>query len=112
MEKIIEVGGKQIKAKSTAASLLRYKANFGQDGLRDFIALATDVQEGKISYDTDFTVFYRFLWVFAKAADPELPPLEEWMDGFDIPPLDFIMEALPQTVPLLSTGHAMIKPKN
>lgn len=120
MEKIIKVGEYEFKAKSTAASLFSYKANFGRDGLRDIIALASGMNGGEMSVEKiitsdsfDLDVFFRFLWVFAKAADKDIPPLEQWLEGFDIPPVDFACQSLSQTLDLLmSTAKSNIKSKN
>lgn len=125
MEKIIKVGEYEFAAKSTAASLISYKSNFKRDGLKDMISLAgslpgdmedktdDEVIEALVESDFDFDVFYRFLWVFAKAGDKSIPPLEEWLEGFDIPPLDFAVGALEQVVDLLlSTAETSVKAKN
>lgn len=120
MEKIIKVGEYEFKAKSTAASLFSYKANFGRDGLRDIIALASGINGGEMSIEKiitsdsfDLDVFFRFLWVFAKAADKDIPPLEQWLEGFDIPPVDFACQSLSQILDLLmSTAKSTIKSKN
>lgn len=129
MEKIIIVGEHQFPAKSTAASLFRYKSNFNRDGLRDLIRLANSIPESKekdgeegqedknmfanITDDFELDVFFRFLWVFAKTANPSLPPMEEWLDTIDMPPIDFAMGALPQAMDMLSsTIKSTVKSKN
>lgn len=129
MEKIIKVGGVEFPAKSTAASLFSYKANFGRDAVKDIIKLsksmppqipqqADDSSEKmaknlEIGDDFEVDLFYRFLWVFAKAARPDIPPLIEWLEEFDIPPLDFLTEAFPQVQDMLvSTVGSSVKPKN
>jgi len=115
MEKIIKIGDYSIPVRSTAASLIKYKANFGRDGLADLIRLAKSVKnnneaaDGELNVDDidedtfDMDMFFRFLWVFAKSANPEIPPMEDWLEGYDIPPLTFAMTALPQTLELLGT---------
>lgn len=119
MEKIIKAGNYEFPAKSTAAALISYKANFGRDGIRDLVRLSKslgkskDAQDIVASEDFDLDVFFRFLWVFAKAADKSIPPLEEWLGGFDIPPLDFAMEALKQSADMLSANmRSSVKQKN
>lgn len=124
MEKMIEVGGVKFPAKSTAASFISYKLNFHRDAMRDLMGLARGMPAGAASDAelTDFLassehfdmeVFTRFLWVFAKAADKNIPPFEEWLDSFDITPVDFIMATLPQVSELLfSNMKTGIKPKN
>ena len=39
MEKIIDMDGKQIKFKSTAGTLMRYRNNFGRDFIKDIVIL-------------------------------------------------------------------------
>ena len=119
MEKIIKVGDYEFAAKSTAASLFSYKANFGRDGIRDLISLAGGMSgNGKaeeiINSDSfDLDVFYRFLWVFAKASNKDIVPLEQWLETFDMPPLDFAVQALSQvTDMLMSTVKSSVKSKN
>lgn len=121
MEKIIHIGDYEIPVRSTAASLFSYKANFGRDGIRDMIALAKGLPEGshEVTADVltdsgfDFDVFFRFLWVFAKAANKSIPPLPEWLDTIEMPPFDFAMGALPQVTDLLmSTAKSSVKSKN
>ena len=133
MERIIKVGEYEFAAKSTAASLFSYKRNFNRDGLKDLIALAKgmpedckekDKKEDKDSIDGnaiwaliesnfEFDTFFRFLWVFAKAANPEIPPFEEWLEEFDMHPVDFAVEVLPQSVDLLfDSTKTSVQPKN
>ena len=128
MERIIKVGEYEFAAKSTAASLFSYKRNFNRDGLKDFLALAQGMSEDKgegkesesdnvvsalIENKFEFDTFFRFLWVFARAANPGIPPFEEWLEGFDMHPIDFAVEALPQSMDLLfDSTKTSVKPKN
>lgn len=121
MEKILEIGEYKIPVRSTAASLFSYKANFGRDGLRDMIALAKGLSENEkdvtaealVESGFDMDVFFRFLWVFARAANKEIPPMIEWLETIDMPPIDFAMGILPQvTDMLMSTVKSSVKSKN
>lgn len=129
MEKVIKLGGKEVRLKSTAASLIRYKANFGRDGLKDLISLADGISvknigaDGAVNKDAamnmlkgesfDLDVFYRFFWVFAKSGDPSIPPLEEWLDTIDEGPIDTISVAFPAVAELLtSTAQTTVAAKN
>lgn len=99
MEKIINIDGRDVKFKSSAAFLLRYKMQFHRDGLRDLIKL-----QGAINPDTkeidnlqalDLDVFYNMTWVLAKVANPQIPPPLEWLDTFsEFPLMDIIPEVL------------------
>ena len=111
MEKTITVGGISFPARSSAASFLAYKHNFNRDALRDMMNLVKGMPEGKNldaimaaiadNDDFDLDIFFRFAWIFAKAADPKLPPLVTWLDGFDISPIDFLTECLEPVMDLL-----------
>lgn len=122
MERIIKVGEYEFAAKSTAASLFSYKRNFNRDGLKDLIALTKgipanaetdDIVSDLSDGDFDFDTFFRFLWVFAKAGNPNIPPLENWLEGFDMSPIEFAVEALTQSMDLLfDSTKTSVQPKN
>lgn len=77
MEKVINIDNKNIKFKSTAATPLRYKAQFGRDFFNDLMKLEPENTE------LDTEVVYNIIWVLAKTADKTIPPLIEWLDEFD-----------------------------
>ena len=77
MEKVINIDNKNIKFKSTAATPLRYKAQFGRDFFNDLMKLEPENTE------LDTEVIYNIIWVLAKTADKTIPPLIEWLDEFD-----------------------------
>lgn len=121
MERIIKVGEYEFAAKSTAASLFSYKRNFNRDGLKDLIALTQgmpddaegDIVSALVEGNFDFDTFFRFLWVFARAANPGIPPIERWLEEFDMPPIDFAVQALTQSMDLLfDSTKTSVKPKN
>lgn len=108
MEKTIEIDGKKVKLKSTGATPLRYKAQFGKDyfselmkmgALQEFSKAAGEGEDilKNIDPDTfdliDFEVFYQIIWVMAKTADKSIPEPLEWLDGFDeFPIMDILTE--------------------
>lgn len=103
MEKILNIDGRPVKFKSTGAFLLRYKAQFRRDPLRDIYKLneaIEEVTETKIDEETgqeitvksiqikeidalDMEVFYNLIWTLAKTADKSILPPIEWLDTFD-----------------------------
>lgn len=120
MEKTIIIDGQSIQLKSTAATPLRYKAQFKRDFFSELLKLAKlfagqegtseDVKEdgidlSKISWEAldhlDFEVFYNFVWVLAKSADHSIPDPLDWLDQFDEFP---IKEIFPQITDLLSSS--------
>ena len=123
MEKIVKVGEYEFPVRSNAATLLSYRRNFGRDGMKDLLALvkgfgnknADDADSVVQAYaDGSFEVetLYRFIWTFANSADKAIPPLEEWLEGFDVPALEFVSEVFPQISDLLfSMAKTNVKSK-
>lgn len=110
MEKILNIDGRQVKFKSTGAYLLRYKAQFGRDALKDIYKLMGAMgEDNKITNidALDLEVLYDIVWTLAKTADPSIKPPLEWLDEFsefpvmDILPelTDMILSCLTSTVP-------------
>lgn len=99
MERTIEIDGKNINFKSTAATPLRYKAQFGKDFFVDIMKLSSldGLNSKKIDLKKidklDFDVFYNIIWVLAKTADKKIPDPITWLDGFEeFPMFDIIPE--------------------
>lgn|SRR5690625_293420 len=110
MEKTLEIDGRNVKFKSTAATALRYKAQFGSDFFLDLLkmkpildAVEKDLDFDELDYDTlkhlDFELFYRIIWVLAKTADKTIPEPIEWLDTFSEFPIN---EILPELQDLIS----------
>ncbi|MCK0471392.1 hypothetical protein [Halalkalibacter sp. APA_J-10(15)] len=104
MEKTIEIDGKNIRFKSTAATPLRYKAQFHNDFFTDIMKMEklTKIKSKNPTYDQlkalDTEVFYNICWVLAKTADKKIPEPLDWLDDFDEFPL---FELLPQLQELI-----------
>lgn len=114
MEKIITIDNRQVKFKSTGAFLLRYKAQFHRDAIKDIYRLqgAVEVVEETIVDDEtgeerivkkniikdiealDLEVFYNLVWTLAKTADPTILTPMEWLDTFSEFPLYDILPEL------------------
>ena len=112
MEKTLVIDGKAVRFKSTAATTLRYKAQFGTDFFVDLLkmkpildALEKDLDFDELEYETlkhlDFELFYRIIWVLAKTADKTIPEPIEWLDTFSEFP---IKEILPELQDLLAAS--------
>lgn len=107
MEKVLTIDGRQVPFKSTGAFLLRYKAQFGRDALKDLARLEKAVKEKEdadestpederyevgVVDELDLEVFYNMAWTLAKTADPTIPLPFEWLDSFgEFPIMDEIM---------------------
>lgn len=100
MEKMIKIGDKEVALRTTGATLLRYKMQFGKDLLTELIKLDGTYQNGDLQAEKlDFEMFFNILWVMAKTANPDIKPPIEWLDEFE----DFpIMEILPEVMILLT----------
>ena len=104
MEKTIEIDGKKICFKSTAATQLRYKSQFGKDFFVDIMKLSSldGLNSKKINIEkiekVDFEVFYNIIWVLAKTADKKIPDPITWLDRFDEFPL---FEIIPEVQDLI-----------
>ena len=104
MEEIVMIGDKQLKLKSTAAFLLKYKAQFRSDPIKDIMKMK-DLE--KIEMET----LYNVVWSLAKNADKDIKEPLEFFDDFDSLPIldkDFL-----NTVINLALGSmgASVKPK-
>ncbi|MCI0766062.1 hypothetical protein [Bacillus sp. TL12] len=104
MEKTIVIDGKQVRLKSTAATVKRYKAQFRRDLFADMMKLGVigniSSQDGTqnpvdiSNFDfskVDFEVIYDLVWLYAKTANPSIPDPITWLDGFDEFPIYDIM---------------------
>jgi hypothetical protein len=102
MEKTIIIDGKEVRFKSTAATPLRYKAQFGKDFFADVVKIGALEKLMKLDPENikredlegiDFDMFYNIAWTMAKTADPSIPDPIAWLDQFDVfPMLDIIPE--------------------
>ena len=100
MEKTIKIADKFVSLKTTGATLLRYKDQFGKDLLTEILKLEEACKDGMIKVDKlDFELFLNILWIMAKTAVPEIKPLIEWLDDFDEFP---ILEVLPKVIEMIS----------
>lgn len=107
MEKTIIIDDKEIRFKSTAATPLRFKAQFGKDYFAEIIKLnkLSAFKEEKSNYEVlenaDFEVFYNIIWTLAKTANKDIPDPITWLDGFDEFPL---FEIIPEVQDLIAAS--------
>jgi hypothetical protein len=109
MEKTIEIDGKQVVFKSTAATPLRYKAQFHKDYFSEILKLeklsktmkSKKLTDAEKLEKVDFELFYNIAWVFAKTADKAIKEPLDWLDGFETFPLE---EILPQLMDLMTSS--------
>ena len=95
---------KNISFKSTAATPLRFKAQFGKDYFAEIIKLnklslfKNDNSNYEALENVDFEVFYNIIWTLAKTADKSIPDPITWLDEFEEFPL---FEIIPQIQDLI-----------
>ena len=102
MIKNIEIDGKQVPFKASAAIPRIYRMKFQRDIYKDLKALEKSVgdnSEENSNLDMfSLEMFENIAFVMAKHADPAIPnSLEEWLDGFNT---FSIYHVLPQLIEL------------
>lgn len=112
MEKVLNIGGKQIKMKSTAGTMMRYRNNFNRDFIKDLVRLQArlgeKLEKGQEFEALDLDLFEKIAWCMAKTADNSIPDIENWLDEFDT--FD-IMQVLPELMNLLVANMEQINDK-
>lgn len=88
MEKIIEIDGKPVKFRATAAIPRLYRIKFGRDimqDMKDVDAAMKKAEDGAAIPPKLLQVFEDVSYLMAKHASPEDVPAtpEEWLDGFE-----------------------------
>lgn len=98
----IEIDGKEVAFKASAAIPRIYRLKFGRDIYRDISALEKNVNENSEEDShldlVSLEVFENIAFVMAKHADPSIPDTpEEWLDEFNT---FSIYQILPQLIEL------------
>jgi hypothetical protein len=110
MEKSILIDGKEVKLKSTAATPLRFKAQFGKDYFAELIKLnkLSNFKDGNYESleNVDFEVFYNIIWSLAKTADKSISEPILWLDEFEEFPL---FEIIPEIQDMITASIATKK---
>ena len=86
MEETIMIGDKPLRLKSTAAFLLKYKAQFRSDPIKDLMKMK-DLEE------IEMETLYNVVWSLVKNADKTIKDPVEFFDEFESLPIldkDFI----------------------
>lgn len=127
MEKIINIGGKDVTFKKTGATLKQYNLKTGRSFIKDLLEYGkavdaareeidseqknnnsgnidadlaiTDLSENELKLITlDVNFMYDILYVMAKSADPTITNELDWLDSFDTFP---VIQIFIEVVPLL-----------
>ena len=102
MTKVIEIDGKQVPFKASAAIPRIYRVKYGRDIFKDLMKLEktmNDNNEESSSIDLfSLETFENIAYLMAKHADPTLPDTaEEWLDEFSV---FSIYQVLPEIIEL------------
>lgn len=99
MEKVINIGGKEVKMRASALIPRLYRFRFGRDIIRDMTTLkkafnkknelpedATEEQKQDAAIsEMNLMIFENVAYIMAKHADPSIPDdPNEWLDGFEM----------------------------
>ena len=114
MEKVIQIDGKDVKFRATAALPRMYRIKFGRDMMKDMVRLGKAYEGSKEKEDEfeimDLELFENVAYIMAKHADKDVPTdPSEWLEGFS---LFSIYEVLPQLIELWEINtQTTVKPK-
>lgn len=98
MEKVINIGGKDVMFKATASTTRRYRSKFQRDLLMDMQALTEAMQKGDGLQRASLEAFENIAYIMAKQADDTIPDdPDEWLDQFE---MFSIYQVLPQIIQL------------
>ncbi len=102
MKKTIEIDGKQVQFKASAAIPRIYRVKYGRDIFKDLMKLEKAMNSNNAEdsgLDTfSLETFENIAYLMAKHADPSLPDTaEEWLDEFSV---FSIYQVLPEIIEL------------
>ena len=102
MTKVIEIDGKQVAFKASAAIPRIYRVRYGRDIFKDLIKLDKELKENS-EEDSGLTMcsletFENIAYLMAKHADSSIPDTaEEWLEEFSV---FSIYQVLPEIISL------------
>lgn len=100
MQKIINIDGRDVKFSTNAATPFKYKREFQSDFFADLVRMAKTLGDDqseldKLSWEDvdhlNFDVIYQIIYIMAKTGNPQLAPMEKWLESFDEFPLDEVL---------------------
>ena len=111
MLKTIKIDGKAVDFQITASFPLRFENQFNYDILQALLPTVAEIFEGIQGAENKdeevvavlnnlmslkLTDIQKLIWVFAKAADKEVPDIVDWYDSFnEFPMVDVVTELAP-----------------
>ena len=106
VERTINVSGKEVRFRSSAAVPRLYRAKFKRDIFKDFSKLEKsykdNADEGEAFAIEDLEIFENVAYIMAYHADPTIPgTIEDWLDEFD---MFSIYQVLPEILEMWGTN--------
>lgn len=88
-EKTVDINGKKVKFKSSAAIPRLYRIMFKRDIFSDISKLESSYSDSNEENSSlkveDLTIFENVAYLMAKHADPSIPDtIEEWLEEFEM----------------------------
>ena len=84
MEKVLNIGGKEVGFKATASTTKRYRQKFNRDLFRDIEELVPKVNGENLGVD-DLECFMNISYIMAYQYDNSIPEdPDEWLDNFEM----------------------------
>lgn len=101
MEKVINIGGKEVGFKATASTTRRYRQRFGSDLFADMSKIIVNANALTAG---DLQCFENIAYIMAQQFDPANVPNDpdEWLDEFE---MFSIYEILPEIVELWGVSN-------
>ena len=112
LEKIVTVGGQEVKFRSSATIPRLYRIKFKRDIFKDLSRLEASYsrkknEDGSFAIE-DLEIFENVAYIMAWHADPTIPgTIEEWLDEFE---MFSIYQALPEILELWGANTENIIP--
>lgn len=106
METTIQIDGKPLRLKASAAVPLMYRNQYGRDLMRDLQSVATSEDDG--AHAASVGMIERMAYIMAKHADPEAVPdsVEAWLA--ELPPMT-LYHMIPVVMALWSGNLARLE---
>lgn len=82
MEKLVKLEDKEIGFKCSAGTVRSYRMNFGRDLIIDIANIEKELFENKLLGTESAQCAEEIAYTMAKEYDPDLEPIEEWLDQF------------------------------
>lgn len=101
MRKTITMDGQQVKLETNAAFIFLYRQEFKSDPLKDIMQI---LEIGEDLENINLDVIYKLLYMMAKSANKNIPPMIEWLEGFDSIDLETVVpEVMELLISVLTT---------